>query len=356
MRRRACASQLFGTNLGYIVGVKFLGATAAAIWQSSLPVFTTLIALMVGYEQLSILKVVGVSTAFAGCAFLTLFEPPPAVPGHSNASDAGSGAMDASASAQVTGNLIFLLQVVACAAFFVAEKPLLTRWTPLATLAYSYAIASFLMLAAGIVINSTPQLLDVVCPDCNGIGWAVPAQAWLAIAYWVLLCSVGGYFLLTWGNLYVDASMVGVYFTVQPIAAVAAAVCVIALTPAPHYGMTGPGWQDLGAIGIFAGVSLLIWDARSASSGMVSSTVEPLTSPEALSRASIGMTGQSPSTSPLPRRTRINASTSHDSILLAMRLATSARAGDIRPGASAEDLPRYRPLGSPLPSTANPLV
>ena len=39
---------LFGTNLGYIIGVKFLGATPAAIWQSSLPIFTSIIAVAVG--------------------------------------------------------------------------------------------------------------------------------------------------------------------------------------------------------------------------------------------------------------------------------------------------------------------
>ena len=46
--------------------------------------------------------------------------------------------------------------MTALALFFIAEKPLLQRWTPLATLAYSYAIASSLMLLAGVVINSTP--------------------------------------------------------------------------------------------------------------------------------------------------------------------------------------------------------
>ena len=43
----------------------------------------------------------------------------------------------------------------------------------------------------------------------------MPPHAILAIGYWVLLGSVTGYFLLTWGNTYVDASMVSAYFTVQ---------------------------------------------------------------------------------------------------------------------------------------------
>ena len=57
--------------------------------------------------------------------------------------------------------------------------------------------------------------------------------------------------------------MVSVYFTVQPIASVLASIAIIAATPPPHLGMEGPGLQDLGALGIFAGVGLLIFDARS---------------------------------------------------------------------------------------------
>ena len=49
-------------------------------------------------------------------------------------------------------------QVTACAGFFVAEKPLLRRWSPLATLAYSYGLASTLMLGAAVLVNSTPLL------------------------------------------------------------------------------------------------------------------------------------------------------------------------------------------------------
>ena len=37
---------------------------------------------------------------------------------------------------------------------------------------------------------------------------------------------------------------------------------VIATTPPPHYGMTGLGVQDLGVLGIFAGVGVLIYEGR----------------------------------------------------------------------------------------------
>jgi len=110
-----------------------------------------------------------------------------------------------------------------------------------------------------------PRCILCACSDCDGYGWAVPRDALFAIGYWVLLGSVVGYLLLTWGNSLVDASMVGAYFTVQPIGAVLAAAVVISATPGTdHYGLQGLGAQDYGALAIFAGVGVLILDARCA--------------------------------------------------------------------------------------------
>ena len=243
---------LFGTNLLFLIGVKVVGATPGSIWQSSLPVFTLLMGVLFGLEALTLLKVLGVLFAFGGCVFVTLY---PSLSRGAAASSDSHG--------PVYAHLIFLVQMLSLAGFFIAEKPLLRKWTPLATLAYAYAVAAALMLLAGLLINSMPHFLDLICPDCHGIGWAVPRDAWFAIGYWVLLGSVASYYLLTWGNLYVDASMVGAYFTVQPIGAVVAALAVILATPnTSHYGLKGPGIQDIGAIGIFIGVGLLIIDAR----------------------------------------------------------------------------------------------
>lgn len=306
---------LFGTNLGYIVGVKILGATSAAIWQSSLPIFTMIMAALFGYEKLSWLKVMGVLFAFSGCAFITLYD---------TAKSTG-----ASSDSQLAGNLVFLFQVVACAGFFVAEKPLLKRFSPLVTLAYSYAIASTLMLIVGVTVNSTRPLLDIVCPDCHGDGWSVPVAGALAIAYWVFLGSICGYYLITWGNQMVDASMVGIYFTVQPVAAVLAAMTVIFCAPdyASQIGLHGLSMSDMGALGIFAGVGVLIYDAKSSA---LEATASLHSSPRHSFASVSTKVGASPSFD------GVLPSTSHDNVLLAMRIAAAAQ---IRPDASTDMLP-----------------
>ena len=153
---------------------------------------------------MTMLQACGVLSAFSGCAFMSLYRP--AGGEGSRGGESGVGLehtyseADEGCGLQVQGNLIFLVQVISLAAFFVAEKPLLTRWTPLATLAYSYAIASVLMLLTSVVINSTPATLDLICPDCNGRGWHVPSSSILAVTYWVFLGSIGAYFLSTWGH------------------------------------------------------------------------------------------------------------------------------------------------------------
>lgn len=142
-----------------------------------------------------------------------------------------------------------------------SQKPLLRQYPALVTLAYSYAIASVLMGATATALSCYPPMLNLVCPDCAGHAWAVPDGAWLAIAYWVLLCSVLAYLLIAWGNARVPASIVGIYGAVQPIVTVAASELLILTTAPPHYHLSGATWSDLGALAIFAGLLLVVGDA-----------------------------------------------------------------------------------------------
>lgn len=240
---------LFSTNIWYAVGVQVAGTTTAALWQSSIPIWTMLIAACAGLERLSILKLVSIFATFGGCAYIALSD------------DQGTGA---SGGKEMLGNVLLLVQVLAMSGFWVSEKQLLRRFTPLATLAYSYAIASVMMLLAVCIINEHSPLLAIVCPDCHGNGWGLSFKALLAVAYWVVFGSIVSYLLLTWSNLHVDASMVGMYFTVQPIAAVLCSEVLLAVAPALAVGLQGVGPSDFGAIGIFLGVVAMAWGSRPA--------------------------------------------------------------------------------------------
>ena len=55
-------AMLFGTNLGYIIGVKFLGAAAASIWQSALP------SVSAGFERAASFRLRSLLCAWPPCA------------------------------------------------------------------------------------------------------------------------------------------------------------------------------------------------------------------------------------------------------------------------------------------------
>jgi len=247
-----CGGGLFLCNFFYIIGIKLGGATSAAVWQPAQPVFITAMAVALKYEAPSALKFAGIFVASLGCLFVSL--APTLLFGQDAGADGGSDLL--------LGNLMFFLQVLGCSGFYIAEKPLLERYPPITVVGWSYIFASLLMTATVLSINLTPAALDWVCSKCDGDGWHVNATALWAISYWIFLGSICGYLLNTWGNKHVDASLLGAYTVVQPVATVVCSQVVIAATAPPHYGLVALGYGDFGAIAIFAGLFLVVRDNK----------------------------------------------------------------------------------------------
>ena len=118
--------------------------------------------------------------------------------------------------------------------------------------------------------------------------------------------------------------------------------------------------QDIGAVAIFAGVGCLIYDARRLSKYVPSSPAPPAAvypgEPMASGSESVDGLQPTPAAASLMREP-IRPSSSHDSVLLAVRLAQAARSGGaVRSATSVEELPQYHRLRSPpSPSpTASP--
>jgi drug/metabolite transporter (DMT)-like permease len=240
---------MYGSNACYIVGVKLVGAACGAIWQSAQPLFIALMAAAVGFEPCTLRKASGILIACAGCAFVSLY-------------DAWGHVSGAAADVSLLGNGLFLLQLLCVSTFWVSQKPLLSQFPPLATLAYGYAVATVLMSVTAVAFTSDRALLNLTCADCQGDGWSVPPDAWLAIMYWVFPCSVLAYFLNTWGNVRVHASVVGVYAVVQPLVTILASEVIILTSKPPHYHLAGVSVADSGAIAIFIGLLLVVTDAQ----------------------------------------------------------------------------------------------
>lgn len=254
---------LFLNNLCFIVGVKLASATDAGIWQPAQPLFIAIIAILWGYESATWLKFIGIFIAIGGSLVVVLV-----------------GAESGEGSSEILGNVFLFIQAVFCSLFYVSQKPLLERYTPLVTLGYSYLVATCLMTITAVVVNETGYLLDKLCPDCDG-GWYIPAHGWPGIAYYVFVVSVAAYFLCSWGNQHIDASVLGIYTVVQPVVTVLISSLVIALSSQPHWGLKGLAASDLGAIGIIIGLAIVVYDNWSRSSHKLEEKDEPSNSVDA---------------------------------------------------------------------------
>ena len=263
---------LFLCNFFFILGVKLAGSTAAGVWQPAQPVFLTALACSLGFERATAQKVGGIAVAVAGCLMVSFGDV--IIPGSAPATPAPTPAPAPAPSAPtpapagqtgsqpLLGNLMFFLQALGCSCFYIACKPLLRSYGPIATVGWSYIVASSLMTVTVVAINESPPALHFVCASCGGDGWRVDATASLAIAYWVVLGSVGGYLLNTWGNKHVDASLLGTYTVVQPIATIAFSQLAIATSAPPHWGLKALAYNDAWAVLIFAGLLMVVRDNK----------------------------------------------------------------------------------------------
>lgn len=246
-----CGFAIFLNHICYLVGLKLADPVSGSAWQPSQPVFTCGLAIMVGYERSSLRKSVGILIAVAGAVFMVLDEPA-----------SGTSATDSA------GHFLFCANCMANSCYFIISKRLLKRYHPISLTGWSYAIASVFMLAANGIANSSSLFLAAICADddaeaqeeCFGQPWHIPAGMVLPLCFYILLGSIGAYFLVAWANQYAKASVVSAYTVVQTLTSSVVSWLLIACGGygwAHSYGLRPPGTQDLGVIPILIGLAIL---------------------------------------------------------------------------------------------------
>ncbi len=137
---------LFLNQIGFVFAIDLSTATTVALLFGTLPIFTALIARLVGLERLSRRFWIAAALSFAGVALVT----------------AGSGE---SVSGNVWGDLLALLGAATWGAYSVAIAPLMRRYSPYRLSAIFLVAVSLALLAAG-----APQLDDQSF-DLSGLVW-----------------------------------------------------------------------------------------------------------------------------------------------------------------------------------------
>jgi len=143
---------LFMNQLGFVFALDLTTATTVALLFGTLPIFTALIARLVGMERLSNRFWLAAALSFGGVALVT----------------AGSGN---GLSGNIGGDLLAILGAATWGAYSVALAPLMRRYSPFRLSAIFLVVVSVALLAA-----SAPQLGDQSF-DLSGLVWVCFAYA-----------------------------------------------------------------------------------------------------------------------------------------------------------------------------------
>lgn len=239
---------LFTGQLFFMLGLLLSDPVATATWQCSIPVFTTIVAVALGYEQYSYKQVLGLGLAVGGAVFM----------------ESGVGR----AQTGLHAHLFFFIQCNANALYLLKTKQLLQKYSVASVTSWANLSASMFMFTATCIMNFTPELLTLVCDNpssavsasCAAGGWWLREFEFWPLVYWTLIGSVLSFYCLSFANQYAKASVVGVYTVLQPVTAGVLSVVLRLLMGnawADGYDLHRIGVHDLGVLGIAAGLVVL---------------------------------------------------------------------------------------------------
>ncbi|KAK1435973.1 hypothetical protein QVD17_01746 [Tagetes erecta] len=291
---------IFGVSLLFLIGLEYTNPTYATAFQPSVPVFTFIIATLMGIETLNVLKIEGQAkvggtlVCVSGALLMVLFRGPSLL-GHAHhvhtqhqetmvASQPGLLGWIFSRLAAVgidkwhIGALCLIGNCFCMAAFLAIQAPLLAKYPAnLSVTAYSYFFGTILMVATAVITSSESTNWKLTWPEV----WAVIYAFWLLLEssattrvqkFEGIVTSALNYGLLTWSNKIIGPALVALYNPLQTAASVF--LSGIFLGSPIYLGSV------FGGLLIIAGLYLVTWarfreKQQAAASGLLSHSQSP---------------------------------------------------------------------------------
>jgi drug/metabolite transporter (DMT)-like permease len=225
---RLALYSLLGVVLNQLLFVKGLSLTTvinATLLGTTIPVFTLLVSITLGYDRVSWRKALGI--LLAACGVVYLVDPV-------RADFSGSTTL---------GNLLIVANSVSYGAYIAISKDLLKRYGALTVITWIFIFGSVATIPLGAFTLATTPFQDA------GIG------VWLAVIYIIIFPTVGAYYLNAWALQRVAPSTVAAYIYLQPLIAFAFAPLILGEQWSPRT------WVATALI--FAGVAIVTWRERS---------------------------------------------------------------------------------------------
>jgi drug/metabolite transporter (DMT)-like permease len=176
-------------QLLFIKGLSLTTAIDAVLITATIPAFTLVVSILLGYDRISWRRSLGIVLAAGGVIYLV--DP-----------------LRADFSVRTTvGNLLIVTNSLGYAFYMVLSKDLFRRYGALNVITWVFLISSIITVPIGIFGLSGDHL--------NNVSVAV----WLRIAYIIVVPTVGAYYLNAWALTRVSPSTVATYIYLQPLIA-----------------------------------------------------------------------------------------------------------------------------------------
>ena len=214
-----------GNQLLYVKALSLTTVINAALLTATIPVFTLFVSILVGYDQWSFKRLLGIVLAAAGVVYLI-------------------NPARAELTAQTTlGNLLLISNAILYAVYIVLSKRLFDRYGALNVITWIFVVSAVIVAPFGFSSFGHENLA------------AIGGTVWLLVALIILLPTVGAYYLNAWALTQVSPGTVAMYIYLQPL---------IAFGFAPW--LLGERWSSRTGVAtalIFAGLGLVTSPGRS---------------------------------------------------------------------------------------------